>query len=70
MAIEAGTYELGERKRGNGYVRQVDPDGRSLRTAAVSKSSTSREENDRAELMRLGKIPVLKVQYIHPLQPQ
>ena len=58
-----GAYELDEWKRHSGEVQpaEVDEEDGSIHAAGRSKSSVSRDEQDRIELMRLGKAPVLKV---------
>jgi hypothetical protein len=57
-------YELGEWKRHSGEVQPADFDEEdgSIHAARRSKSSVIRDEQDRTELMRLGKVPILKVE--------
>ena len=59
MALNNATYELGERK--DREIQRVDEDEGSIHAIGQSTSLSSREERDRTELMRLGKVPVLKV---------
>lgn len=69
MALNNATYELGERK--DREIQQVDEDDGSIHAVGQSTSLSSREERDRTELMRLGKVPVLKVRsLLRPFSPR
>jgi hypothetical protein len=69
MALNNATYELEERKDRD--IQQVDEDDGSIHAAERSSSLSSREERDRTELMRLGKVPVLKVRsLLRPFSPR
>jgi hypothetical protein len=62
MALAGESYELDGRKESIASVQLADEDGLFNETGR-SKSLSSRDERDRAELIRLGKNPVLKVCY-------
>jgi hypothetical protein len=64
MASNDAGYELSDRKLSDGEVLQADEEDASLHEVRRSKSSASRDAQDRAELIRLGKIPVLKVRLL------
>lgn len=69
MALNNATYELGERK--DREIQRVDEDEGSIHAIGQSTSLSSREERDRTELMRLGKVPVLKVRsLLRPFFPR